>query len=127
MVQTREQDYIPPGSAESLPPASEDLNRVLERLERSLQVDLVATYQPTTCAASDRWSEVLLKPETASFDQFPVQEGDRPGTLAGRLLPSRHVGAAATDSVRVGRHGLSKGSGEATDLVSQTIHRRSPT
>lgn len=77
MAQARELDCISPGSAESLPPASEDLDRVLERLERSLQVDLIATYQPRTCTAIDRSLKVLQTPELASFDQFPVREGDR--------------------------------------------------
>jgi hypothetical protein len=50
---------------------------VLSVLERSVQVDLIASYDLATCSSEQPWRDILDRSESAVFDQFPVEEDGR--------------------------------------------------
>jgi predicted transcriptional regulator len=80
-------------------PSSETFDQVLDRLETTLRVDLIATNDLISCQHNEPCGAVLASDEWARFDQFPVKDDDRViGILERRAEPE--VGARAVEAMR---------------------------
>ncbi len=64
-------------TAVSRPDDGTSFEQVLAALERSVCVDLIATYDLVTCATNDRLDHVLEDQSKRNYDQIPVENDGR--------------------------------------------------
>jgi len=57
--------------------SGESFDEVLDRLEATLRIDLIAADELASCQRDELCSSVLERGEWARFDQFPVRDDER--------------------------------------------------
>ena len=79
--------------------SGESFDEVLDRLEATLRIDLIAADELASCQRDELCSSVLERGEWARFDQFPVRDDERViGVLERRA--DLKVGVGVTEAMR---------------------------